>query len=401
MIEPIFSAAELADLRAYFAPRYFWLAIRDVVYLAVSLLTLKFLVQRFYAWAARAAEALAQRAVKLRQVPVARAFWKAMDRLWNGPGWGTALLFVGIDYLFFTLLYLPVDVYFGYVLEHRYHFATDSPLTYALDSAKGHAVTLLAWSFLAVGLFGLARKTRHWWWILSVTAVAGLSFSAALDPYRAQLYFHQTPLPAGPLREDISALLRKAEIDVAEILVVATSRTTVRVQAYFSGQGPTRTVTLTDTFVEAFGREEVLAAVAHEAGHIGESRWLRWLGTAVTLTGFLWFTHRLLAWAARRRLFGIERAADVRALPLLTLCFNLATVAVAPLSNALSRERETAADDFAVRLTSDPAAFKRMMIKAARINKIDPDPPRWAVIKNHTHPALGERLQRIEAPVTP
>lgn len=395
MTEPIFTAAQLAELQAYFAPKYAWLAMRDVVYAAVAMLALFFLVRPFYHLAHVAAGALANRLQGLREVPVARAFWKAIDLLWAGPGWGTALFFVGIDYLFFTLVYLPVDLYFDYWLEHRFGFSTDTLGHFAVDELKGHAVGLVAFSFLAVGLFGLARKTRHWWWVLSITAALGLSVSAALDPYRLQLYFQQAPLPQGPLRDGITGLLSKAQVEVSEILVVVTSRATVRVQAYFSGQGPTRTVTLSDTFVDAFTPDEVMAAVAHEAGHIGESRWLRWVGIGVSLTFFLWFTERLLRWVARRKLFGVKERADVRALPLITLCFNLAVAASAPVSHYFSRQNELEADAYAMRLTGNPAAFRQMLVKAARINKMDPDPPRWAVLKGATHPPLRERLAQI------
>ncbi len=395
MTEPLFTAVELAELQAYFAPKYAWLAIRDGVYAAVALLALVFLVRPFYGLAQAAASAMATRLQRLREVPVTRAFWKAMDTLWSGPGWGAAVLFVGIDYLFFTLVYLPVDVYFGYWLEHRFGFSTDSLGNFVIDELKGHAVGLIAWSFLAVGLFGLARKTRHWWWILSVTAALGLSVSAALDPYRLQLYFQQAPLAQGPLRDGITELLRKANVEVGEILVVVTSRATIRVQAYFSGQGPTRTVTLSDTFVDTFTPEEVMAAVAHEAGHIGESRWLRWVGIGISLMFFLWFTDRLLCGVAQRGLFGVSERADVRALPLVTLCFNLAIAAAAPVSHSFSRQHELEADAFAIKLTGNPAAFRQMLVKAARINKMDPDPPRWAVLKGATHPPLRDRLEQI------
>ena len=58
-------------------------------------------------------------------------------------------------------------------------------------------------------------------------------------------------------------------------------------------------------------------------------------------------------------------------------------------------ERERAADRYALELTQDPAAFRRMLVKAARVNKMDPEPPRWAVLKGYSHPPLGERLAAI------
>jgi STE24 endopeptidase len=38
-----------------------------------------------------------------------------------------------------------------------------------------------------------------------------------------------------------------------------------------------------------------------------------------------------------------------------------------------------------------------MLVKAARVNKMDPEPPRWVVLKGHGHPPIGERLAAIPA----
>jgi len=49
-------------------------------------------------------------------------------------------------------------------------------------------------------------------------------------------------------------------------------------------------------------------------------------------------------------------------------------------------------------IDKDPAAFRRMLVKAARVNKMDPDPPHWAVLKGHSHPPLSERLAAVPPP---
>jgi len=34
-------------------------------------------------------------------------------------------------------------------------------------------------------------------------------------------------------------------------------------------------------------------------------------------------------------------------------------------------------------------------VKAARVNKMDPDPPRWVTLKGRTHPSIQDRLDAI------
>jgi len=41
-------------------------------------------------------------------------------------------------------------------------------------------------------------------------------------------------------------------------------------------------------------------------------------------------------------------------------------------------------------------AFRAMLVKAARTNKMDPDPPRWAVLHGMSHPPIGERIAALE-----
>ncbi|AEI62022.1 M48 family peptidase [Corallococcus macrosporus] len=104
---------------------------------------------------------------------------------------------------------------------------------------------------------------------------------------------------------------------------------------------------------------------------------------------------RLLRLSAARGWFGATRFADIRNLPLISLLFFLLMLTARPVSGAFSREREYEADRYALRLTGDVASFRRMLVKAARVNKMDPAPPRWLVLKGMSHPPIGERIASL------
>jgi STE24 endopeptidase len=366
--DPIFTPEQLAEIQAYHWPHYVWGAVGDVVNLCIAVLLMRFLVRPLYA--------------RCAQVP--------------GGVWGPTLAFALSYYALTSLLYLPLDVWFDYVLEHRFGLSNDTPSSYAFDYAKGHALHAVALSALAVGLFGLARRVRIWWALLGGVGAVVLLFSAALDPFRDAVYFTQTPLPAGELRERITALMAKAQIEVGDVLVEGTSRSTVRIGAYFAGSGPTRRIVLNDSMLKQLTTDEMLAAVAHEAGHVHESRWPGAVASAFTLIAFLFGVDRLLRLVARKRWWGVEQPADIRSLPLVMTVFSLCAVIAAPISAAFSREREHQADVYALELTKNPEAFASMLVKAARVNKMDPDPPRWVTLKGRTHPSIRERLEAIE-----
>jgi len=391
----LYTAAELAEVRAYHQPYYTYAACDAVVWPLVAVLAARYLTKPLFRASERLAAALGRRLAGVRSVPVLRAFPAVLDRLWNGPGWGAALIFALAYFQLFLILDLPRGIYFGFIREHAYGMSTESAASFAWDAVKGNLLTVAAVSALTLGLFGLARRLRAWWRIMAVVASVVMIGSAALDPYRARVYFDQEPLPQGELRDRISALMAKADIDFRDVLVDKTSAKTVRLQAYFAGTGPTRTINLNDSLLAGLTTDEILAAVGHEAGHVGEPRWPARLGSAAALLLFLLAVERLFRAAAARRWFEITERADVRTLPLIMLLFDLSSMVIGPLSGAASRARESAADRYAVRLTGNPEAFRSMLVKAARTNKMDPEPPRWYVLKGVSHPPVGERLEAV------
>ncbi|MCE9667329.1 M48 family metalloprotease [Myxococcus stipitatus] len=397
-MEPIFTPEQLAEIHAYHVPYYIRAAVDPFARLALLALLLGVLVRPFFRWATALAGGLERRLGVLRALPVSRAFLHALDRLWGERGWGAAVLFALMTDLFVKLVYAPVDIWFAYTLEHRHGMSNYTPAAFAWDMLKGHLLGAFAIATLVIGLYGLARRTPHWWWVLGVPVALLLLVSSALDPYRGRLYFDQQPLPEGPLRARITALMAKADIPFSDVLVEKTSVASRRLQAYFAGQGPTRTIVLNDVILEELTSDEVLAAVAHEAGHVNEPKWPGRVASSLALVALLFAIHQLLRAAASRGWFGATRFADIRTLPLLSLLLSLVLLTGGPVAGAFSREREREADRYGLRLTGDAESFRRMLVKAARVNKMDPQPPRWVVLKGMSHPPIAERLAGLPPP---
>lgn len=397
-MEPLFTPEQLAEIHAYHLPYYVRAAVDPFAKMLLLALLLGVLVGPLFRWATTAAGGLERGLGFLRTAPVSRAFFRAMDRLWGETGWGAAVIFALMTDLFVKLIYTPVDVWFAYTLEHRYGMSNYTPAAFAWDLFKGHLMGAFAIAALVIGMYGLARRTRHWWWILGVPVALLMLVSAALDPYRSRLYFEQQPLPPGALRTRITELMTQADIPFSDVLVEKTSVASRRLQAYFAGQGPTRTIVLNDVIIQELSEEEVLAAVAHEAGHIHEPKWPGRIASSLALVALLFAIDRLLRRASARGWFGTTRFADIRTLPLLSLILFVVSLVGGPIAGTFSREREREADRFALRLTHDTEAFRRMLVKAARVNKMDPEPPRWVVLKGMSHPPIAERLAGLPQP---
>jgi STE24 endopeptidase len=396
VIDAVFSPEALAEIRAYKDPLYVSRVAYEVISLVVWIVILRFWIVRLYEWSGRMTARFDHRFSRLRSIPVVRAFPAVLDRIWGGSGWGAALLFTMALEQANMLAFLPLDFYFDFIHERNFGMSSQSLGTYAWDYSKSILIAMIPLAALAFGMLGLARRLPKWWLIIGVVGAGALYFSAALDPYRAKVYFVQKPLPEGEVREAITALMRKADIDFKDVLVEQTLGKTVRVQAYFAGKGPTRTIVLNDALLKELNTPEILAVVAHEAGHVHERRWLGQVGSSFALLAFLYVIELMFRLVAKRRWWGVTERADVRTLPLVFIVFWLATLIVSPISAAFSRQRELEADQFGLRLTGDVPSFRQMMIKVARVNKMDPDPPRWIVLKSWSHPPIRERLSAIQ-----
>lgn len=381
-MEPLYTASELEEVHAYHAPVY-TAALVDLVLAPIVLIgTARYLTRPLHGLASRWGARLS--------VP-------ALERVWRGKDWASTVLFALLYFGFFSLLTLPMGLWFGYFREREFGLSHESLGSFLFDGLKAQAVLMVSVTALGFGLFGLARRTRRWWWLVALATSAAMVASVAIDPYRARLYYEQAPLPAGTLRTRLATMLAQASIPYSEIYVVRTGTKSVRVQAAFAGTGPTRSILLTDTLLQAMSEAEIAAAVAHEAGHVSESRWpgrvLSPLAVFLLLAWVEWLFRR----SAERGWFGITERGDVRVLPLLVLTFDLTAMVVTPLSAAITRERESAADLYALTMTGDGAALSSLLLKVGKINKIDPAPPRWYVLSGVSHPTVLERVAAIRA----
>ncbi len=95
--------------------------------------------------------------------------------------------------------------------------------------------------------------------------------------------------------------------------------------------------------------------------------------------------------------FGFTRLDQIAALPLLALWLGLYSLLASPLSNAISRLHERAADRYAISLTNNGEAFTNALRRLARINLADVSPHPLVEFLFHSHPSIEKRIRAIEA----
>nr|PZN44399.1 MAG: endopeptidase [Bacillota bacterium] len=274
-------------------------------------------------------------------------------------------------------------------LDHRYGLSTQPLGLWLSDWLKGLAVEAAVLIPLVTGLFWLVRRWPQGWWLPASGGLAlYLVAASSLGPVVVDPLFHRfTPLQDPALAGEVRDLARRAGVPADEVLVMDASRRTRRVNAYFAGVGRTRRIVLYDTLLSAYDRRQVLLVLAHELGHwrLGHIRRGLGLGILGGAAG-LWLAQRLLAGAG-------PRPGDPSQVAVLTLFFLLASLAVLPVQNLVSRAFEREADRFAIALTGDPAGMAALEERLGRDNLGDVDPHPFIRAVLFTHPPVVERME--------
>jgi STE24 endopeptidase len=295
------------------------------------------------------------------------------------------------------VLFLPLNYFGGYHLEHKFGLSNERLGGGALDELKSLGVNLLLGVLVLDVLYFLLRRTGPWWW-----AAAGLFFllfgvvmSALFPVLILPLFYKLQPLENESLKQKLTALAQRVGAKVLGVYRMVMSEKTKKANAAFAGLGGTKRIILGDTLLDQFTEDEIEVVMAHEMAHYQHgdiSKMIAW-GTLTTLVGL-----RIADWGLRIGLnhFGYTSVSDIAAFPLLALCLFLFGLVVMPLNNAFSRWREWKADATALQLTQNRDAFIRAMRKLAEQNLADLSPHPAIEFLLHDHPSLARRIAWAE-----
>jgi STE24 endopeptidase len=90
---------------------------------------------------------------------------------------------------------------------------------------------------------------------------------------------------------------------------------------------------------------------------------------------------------------GLEGKSDVAGFPLIALSGGVVSVALRPMTNALSRMHERRADRYALETTRNSTAFISAMRRLASTNLAEERPSRVVELFFHTHPSTAARIE--------
>ncbi len=154
---------------------------------------------------------------------------------------------------------------------------------------------------------------------------------------------------------------------------------------------------LFDTLIESHSPEEILAVLAHEAGHYRKKHVQKQLiiFSVISLAGF-YATGLFIKWPLLFQTFGFSRPLPYVGLFLAGLFWQRAGFFLQPLYLALSRRFEKEADIFAVNMLGSPDAMVGAMKRLAADNLSNLNPHPLYVWFHYSHPPVVERVADLQ-----
>lgn len=299
-----------------------------------------------------------------------------------------------------TLLDIPFSLYRTFVLEERFQFNTSTPKLWFTDTVKSLLVGVVLLTIMTAGALALVEASPAYWWLwvwgfLSILALLLIYLSPVLiEP----LFFKFRPLQNEELVARVKSLMARAGLQIDRVQQVDASRRSKHSNAYFTGIGRVKRIVLFDTLLEQMDDDEIVAVLAHEAGHwkLGHI-WKRLLLMALTSLLVCWTAWFLLDRGSLPGWFGFGSLSFVGQVVLLGFLASLVGFFLTPLSSGLSRRHEWQADRFAYELTGATQPLSSALVKLSRDNLSNLHPhPRYAWFY-YSHPPVTARLARLAA----
>ena len=305
-----------------------------------------------------------------------------------------AAVFIAIVFVGLSLALLPVTYYAGFILPHQFGLSEETAARWIRDWSVGVAVSAAIAAIVGALFLRVVARFRAWPAIAAVGAAVLLVFGSAIYPvFITPLFNTFTPLPPSPLTRAILKLAAEQGIEASVVYEYNMSLQTREANAFVAGLGETERIAVGDNLLRGMRPDEVLYVMAHEIGHYKLGHlWLgtfeAWIGTLLAIALLATLSPRLI-----KRNPALSRdLSDPAAVPLVAVVLVVLQVITAPVSNALSRNIEHAADVFAAQHTRLGDAGVRAQARLASMDLAPLHPSPLVVWYFYTHPPTDERI---------
>lgn len=297
-----------------------------------------------------------------------------------------------------SILSIPFDLYSTFQIENKYGFNAMTPKLWIADFFKSFLLSTVITGVVLSVAFWLIQSSPYFWWVwVWVFFLIFSLFIMYISPYVIEPLFNKfSPLEVPELEERIKTMMQQVNINVSRVFRMDASKRSRHTNAYFSGIGKTKRIILYDTLLERMDHAEILAILAHEAGHWKKKHVLKMLvGMEIISFAVIYLSYRLLQSDILINLFRIQQETFFAKTLLLGFIGSILSFLFTPLGSYISRRFEREADRFACQLSRNKEAMASAFIKLSKDNLSNLHPHPLYASFYYSHPPVVERIRGI------
>ncbi len=308
-----------------------------------------------------------------------------------------SLSFFGIIYFGNDLLSIPFSIYHTFIIEEKFGFNKTTKKTYIIDKLKSWLLTILfGGGILSFIIFQFESIGQNFWivaWIF--ISVLTLLINGLYAQIIVPLFNKQTKLEDGELKSEIEKYSKKVGFNLSNIFVIDGSKRSTKANAYFSGFGKQKRVTLYDTLINKLTKNQIVAVIAHEIGHYKKNHIIFNFLFSIIQSGIMLYILSLLIYMP---IFSEALNIENHSFHIALITFSILYTPISEMSslifNLFSRKFEYEADEYA-----DKTFDGKYLIEALKVltkdslSNLTPHPK--YVWWHYSHPTLLERINQL------
>ena len=308
-----------------------------------------------------------------------------------------ALIFFGVIMIGSDIITTPFSYYQTFVIEEKFGFNKSTKKLFFIDKIKGWLMSaVLGGGILALIIwFYEYAGTNFWLYAWALVAVFSLFMNMFYAKLIVPLFNKQTPLTAGSLHDKIATYAEKAGFKLDNVFVIDGSKRSTKANAYFSGFGSQKRITLFDTLINDLEEDEIVAVLAHEVGHYKRKHIIYNLFLSTALTGFtLWLLSLFIASPVLSEALGVSIPSFHIGMIAFGLLYSPISQITGLFMNNLSRKFEYQADNYA-KETHNSTDLISSLKKLSKNSLSNLTPHSWYVWFHYSHPSLLQRIKKL------
>ena len=309
-----------------------------------------------------------------------------------------SLSFFGIIFFGSDILNLPFSLYSIFIIEEKFGFNKTTFKIYFFDKLKSWFITILfGGGILSFIIFQFETVGKDFWivaWVFITT------ISVLINGFYAQiivpLFNKQTKLEEGNLKNDIEKYSKKVGFDLSNIFVIDGSKRSTKANAYFSGFGKQKRVTLYDTLLNKLNDNQIIAVIAHEIGHYKKNHIIFNLIFSTIQTGLMLYILSLLIYMPIfSEALGIQSHSFHIGLITFSILYTPISEIFSLIFNVFSRKFEYQADHYAKETFNSKHLIEALKVLSKdSLSNLTPHPK--YVWWHYSHPTLAQRIKHLQ-----